>query len=390
MNTTVHQFIQFVENNKDINTKEEMIENVCKHFAMIKDGRAVYHTNFFAVVFCYSKNNSFSNVVLSLSKLEKYDHIPCFVVLIKKDLDNVIYLINTTFLDKISHSSQDLRIDNIRGSILGSNIRKELPEISKKNVPTDFDDLFSYHQGFTWQENIERLVESTNNIKPNVGKIELDEFEQENLFESPERASEFISSNDYNILLQDLRNRCEAVKDAIFVASHIDNVNIRGRLIEVLITSDNEERSKLLQNLGNVEQLLPTYDTKNDLGDYVRSFTNSESYTDIKTKILYLDSNPKAYNIDKFLKCMGKDKSVFMFFFVGIDSSGIFNTILCSVFHDKLLNTTLLQHHWSGRGTRGTAQFNGKTINELLNEKPFVNNIDKDKSIDFLRKLLAR
>lgn len=390
MNTIVHQFIQFIDNNKDINTKEEMIENVCKHFAMIKDGRAVYHTNFFAVVFCYSKNNSFSNVVLSLSKLEKYDHIPCFVVLVKKDLENVMYLINTTFLDKISHSSQDLRVDNIRGSILGSNIRKELPEISKKNIPTDFDDLFAYHKGFTWQENIERLVESTNNIKPNVEKTVLDENEQANLFSSPDRAAKFISSNDYSELLQDLRSRCETVKDAILAASRIDNVNIRGRLIEVLITSDNEERCKLLEDLGNVEQLLPTYDTKNDLGDYVRSFTNSDSYTDIKTKILYLDSNPKAYNIDKFLKCMGKEKSVFMFFFVGIDKTGVFNTILCSVFHDKLLNTTLLQHHWSGRGTRGTAQFNGKTINELLNEQPFVNSIDKDKSIDFLHRLLSR
>lgn len=167
MNQIVQDFVKFVENHKEINTKEEMIEIVRKRFALVKDGRAVYHTDFFAVVFCYSKNNSFSNVVLSLSKLEKYDRIPCFVVLVKKDLDNIIYLINTTFLDKISHSSQDLRVDNIRGSFLGSNIRKELEEINKSNKPDDFDELFSYHQGFTWQENIERLVERTNNIKPN-------------------------------------------------------------------------------------------------------------------------------------------------------------------------------------------------------------------------------
>lgn len=132
MNQIVHNFVQLVENNKGINTKEEMIKTVCNSFPMVKDGRAVYHTDFFAVIFCYSKNNSFSNVILSLSKLEKYDHIPCFVVLVKKDLDNVIYLINTTFLDKISHSSQDLRAENIRGSFLGSNIRKELTEIGKK------------------------------------------------------------------------------------------------------------------------------------------------------------------------------------------------------------------------------------------------------------------
>lgn len=298
MNKTVHEFVRLIENNQGVNTKEEMIDIVCQKFAMVKDGRAVYHTDFFAVVFCYSKNNSFSNVVLSLSKLEKYDHIPCFAVLVKKDLDNVIYLINTTFLDKISHSSNDLRVNNIRGSFLGSNIRKELAEIGKRNQPADFDDLFSYHQGFTWQENIERLVESTNNIKPNKEKAVLDEHEKDNLFSAPSRAIDFVRSEDYNTLLDDLRNRCEEVKEAILVASHIDNVNIniRGRLIEVLITSNQEERK----------------------------------------------------------------------------------------------NTTLLQHHWAGKGTRGVAQFNGKTINELLNENPFVNRIDAEDSKRFLKELLER
>ena len=390
MNTLVHEFVELIENNKSINTKEEMIKTVCSNFAMVKDGRAVYHTDFFAVVFCYSKNNSFSNVVLSLSKLKKYDRIPCFVVLIKKDLDNIIYLINSTFLDKISHSSQDLRIDNIRGSFLGGNIRKNIDEIGKCNKPEDFDDLFAYHQGFTWQENIERLVESTNNIKPNKAKVVLDETEIENLFNAPSRAIEFVGSDEYNVLLQDLRKRCDDVKDAILVASHIDNVNIRGRLIEVLITSNQEERYQLLKNLPNIEQFLPTYDTKNELGDYIRHFESTESYTDIKSMVLYLDSNPKAYNIDKFLKCMGREKSVFMFFFVGIDDTGIVNTILASVFHNRLQETTLLQHHWAGRGTRGVAQFNGKTINEMLQEEPFINNIDIEKSKQFLKNLLDR
>ena len=390
MHQIVHNFVEFIENNKELNTKEEMIKTVCDNFAMVKDGRALYHTDFFAVVFCNSKNNSFSNVVLSLSKLEKYDHIPCFVVVVKKDLDNVIYLINTTFLNKISHSSKDLRIDNIKGSLLGSNIRKKIEEIKKSNIPANFDELFSYHQGFTWQENIERLVESTNNIKPNKVKTELDDAERANLFMAPARAINFVHSEDYKALLDDLRKRCEEVKDAILVASHIDNVNIRGRLIEVLITSNPEERHQLLKNLRQVEQVLPTYDTKNDLGDYVRQFDNTDSYTDIKTKVLYLDSNPKAYNIDKFLKCMGKDNSVFMFFFVGIDEDGIVNTILVSVFHDKLLRTTLLQHHWAGKGTRGAAQFNGKIINELLQENPFVNTIDESESKKFLEELLNR
>lgn len=262
--------------------------------------------------------------------------------------------------------------------------------MEKNNIPADFDDLFSYHQGFSWQENIERLVESTNNIKPNKVKEVLDETEQSNLFNAPQRAKNFVESDDYNTLLNDLRNRCEEVKDAIVVASHIDNVNIRGRLIEVLITSNQKEQAQLLKDLSHVEHLLPTYDTKNELGDYVRNFSDSDSYTDVKTKVLYLDSNPKAYNIDKFLKCMGKNKSVFMFFFVGIDETGIVNTVLASVFHNKLQKTTLLQHHWAGKATRGTAQFNGKIINELLKEKSFVNTIDVETSKQFLKELLDR
>lgn len=390
MNQKVHEFVQLIENNRGLNTKEEMIETVSKQFPLVKEGRTLYHTPFFAVVFCYSKNKSFSNVVLSLSKLKKYDHIPCFVVLVKRDLDNAIYMMNTTFLDKISHSSRNLRVDNIRGSFLGSNIRKEFEEIGRSNDPSDFDDLFAYHQGFTWQENIERLVEHTNNIKPNKVKAELDEVERDNLFKAPERAKKFVESEDYNILLDDLRDRCEKAKDAILVASHIDNINIRGRLLEVLITSNPDERTQLLMELGQIEQLLPTYDTKNDLGDYVRCFENSDTYVDIKTKILYLNSNPKAYNIDKFLKYMGKEKTVFMFFFVGVDVTGAVSTILVSVFHDKLLETTLLQHHWAGKSTRGTAQFNGKTINELLKEDPFVNKIDESESKKFLEELLDR
>ena len=390
MDQIVYKFINLIENNKSINTKEEMIKIVCNSFTMNTDGRAIYHTKFFAVVFCYSKNKSFSNVVLSLSKLHKYDSIPCFVVLIRKDLDNVIYLINTTFLDKISHSSKDLSVDNIRGSFLGSNIRKELPEIKKRNVPNDFEELFSYHQGFTWQENIERLVESTNNIKPNKVKVELNQAEETNLFNAPSRAINFVQSQDYCTLLNDLRNRCEEVKDAILVASRIDNVNIRGRLIEVLISSNKEECNKLLQNLDKSKDYLPTYDTKNDLGDYARNFTNFDVYTDIKTKILYLDSNPKAYNIDKFLKCMGKDNSVFMFFFVGIEETGVIKTALISVFHEELQKTTLLQHHWAGKTTRGVAQFNGKKINELLKEDSFVNNINEEESKQFLINLLNR
>ena len=95
--------------------------------------------------------------------------------------------------------------------------------------------------------------------------------------------------------------RCEKCKNEILVASHIENVNIRGRLIESLITADDDERDSIVRNLKYLEQALPAYDTKNGLGDYCVEFDNLCTYTDIKTKVVYLASNPKAYNIDKFL-----------------------------------------------------------------------------------------
>lgn len=393
MNHQVHDFVNFICDNNALNTKEELIALAQERFNLTQDGKALYRNDYFCCRFCYSKNKSFSNVVLSLSRLEKYDHIPCFVVIVRKDLDNLIYMINSTFIDKISHSSQKLSLTNIRGSFLGGNIRKDISELNKRNEPKDFDDLFAYHQGFTWQENLERLVEKTHNIKPTKKKVTLTEDEERRLLDSPSRAVAFVSSEDYRTLSQDLNSRCKEVKDAIICSAHIENTNVRGRLIEVLITSSPEERVRLLKDLREIEKELPTYDTKNDIGDYVRSFSNTKTYTDIKTKVLYLGSNPKAYNIDKFLTCMSESDSVFMFYFVGIDESDEVTTALVSVYDSRLIDNTIPQMHWSGRGTRGSAQLNGSCINNLLEqsyEGVFTNKIEVEKSCEFLKTLLRR
>ena len=161
-------------------------------------------------------------------------------------------------------------------------------------------------------------------------------------------------------------------------------------MIESLITSDDKERKFLIENLRTIESALPAYDTKNGLGDYRVEYKDADTYTDIKTKIVYLNSNPKAYNIDKFLKQMADTRSVFMFFFIGINENNIFNTLLCSVYHNKLIDNTILQYHWSGRSTRGTTQFNGTALDEMLKSEDFYNEIDEEKAKDFLIKLIAR
>lgn len=389
MNSKCKEFVEYIVNGAPQHNKQAVEDDVCAHFHLTLD-RKVYHNEYFAVRFSYSKSDSdtFSNTVLSLSALEKYDKIPFFVVLVRKSSPNLILLANTTFLKKISHSSQELSMTNIKGSFNGSDIMRDFNH--RKNAPENFDYLFAVHQGMDWEDNLFRLVEASSNIKPVNQKFEPTEAERTNIFASINRACTFVKSDNFRILEDDLNERRNKCKREILVASHIENTNIRGRLIESLITSNDIERQHIISNLHNLEAALPSYDTKNGLGDYYREFDNGNTYTDIKTKIVYLNSNPKAYNIDKFLQKMAGSKSVFLFFFIGIDGSSKFKTLLCSVYHGNLIDNTVLQFHRAGRNTRGVAQFNGTAIDEMLKDESFVNEIDVAKSEAFLNKLLNR
>lgn len=389
MNLRCKEFVDYIVNHAPQHNKQVVEDNVCAHFNLTKD-RKVYHNEYFAVRFSYSKSasDSFSNTVLSLSALEKYDKIPFFVVLVRQSSTNLILLANTTFLKKISHSSQELSMTNIKGSFNGSDIMRNYD--NRQNAPENFDYLFALHQGLDWEDNLSRLVDASSSIQPVNQKFEPTETEKSNIFDSISRASAFVSSKQFNVLEDDLNERCNKCRKEILIASHVENTNIRGRLIESLITSDDVERQQIINNLHNLEAALPSYDTKNGLGDYYREFDNGDTYTDIKTKVIYLNSNPKAYNIDKFLMQMADSKSVFLFFFIGVNEESIFKTLLCSVYHGKLIDNTFLQFHWAGRNTRGAAQFNGTAIDEMLNEQSFVNDIDTTKSETFLQELLNR
>lgn len=389
MNSRCKEFVDYIVNHAPQYNKQVVEDDVCTHFNLTKD-RKVYHNEYFAVRFSYSRSDSdsFSNTVLSLSALEKYDKIPFFVVLVRQSSTNLILLANTTFLKKISHSSQELSMTNIKGSFNGSDIMRDYD--NKTNTPDNFDYLFAVHQGLDWEDNLSRLVDASSNIKPVNQKFIPSDAESNNIYESVSRAVDFISSDNFSVLEDDLNERCNKSRKEILIASHIENTNIRGRLIESLITSDDEERQHIINNLHNLEAALPSYDTKNGLGDYYREFNNGDTYTDIKTKVIYLNSNPKAYNVDKFLKQMADSKSVFLFFFIGVDEKSIFKTLLCSVYHEKLIDNTILQFHWAGRSTRGAAQFNGIAIDEMLKETNFTNNICVDKAKSFLNQLLDR
>lgn len=386
MNQVVKEFVDFVVS--DVcpqHDKAKVKSAVQEKFSLVAD-RSVFYCDYFAVRISYTKTKSFSNTVLSLSSLQKYDSIPFFVVLVSAVDGNKVFLANTTFLSKISHSSQQLAMTNIKGSFNGSDIIRVYQGI--ENNAHNFQKLYAYHQAFSWNDNLKRLVESTSGIVPTGKRLDINAEMRKKIYQSIERAKSFIASTHFSELEFDLNTRVKKCANSILVTSHIENVNIRGRLIEALITSGDAERKMLMQVLAKEESNLPIYDTKNGLGDYRVTFDNGDTYTDIKTKIVYLGSNPKAYNIDKFLETMAEEKSVFFLYFIGIAETGILNTILCSVYHKDLIAATIKQFQWAGRNSRGVTQFKGETLDKLLKNENFKNEIDIMQARKFIDTLI--
>lgn len=214
-----------------------------------------------------------------------------------------------------------------------------------------------------------RLVEETNNISPTGHKYEVSEASRLKILEAPERAIRFVASDDAVTLKRELDEKVGRHKNEIILAALIENINVRGRIIEYLIAGEDEAlRQEIIQALQTkgTSHGIPAFKTENDLGDYQRIFENFFTETDVKTKIMILSSNPKAYNLDKILEFLSHEKSVFLFYFVGVDPTRIVNTVLISMFQTDLLRSTILLKHWSGRNSRGVTQFEGKRIGDLI------------------------
>ncbi|MBP9827864.1 hypothetical protein KBC55_01790 [Patescibacteria group bacterium] len=379
----VLDLIAFLKAKDGIGNKASLMKAVLDQFRLTKD-RSVYYSEHLAIRFSSSGSTSFSNTVLSLSNLQKFDELPFLVCLVTPNT-NVIYLANSTFLIKISHSSQQLRIDNIRGSFNGSDICKVFNDLP--NSPENFEKLFAIHEELGFAENLPRLVEATTGIVPSGKKFDVSNEGKKMILSAPERAVEFINSSEYIELKTHLDEMVARYKDEILIAGFIENVNIRGRIIEYLIAGEDEElRATLVSELRKEGSKVSRFATKNDLGDYVRIFDKFHTATDVKTKIMVLKSNPKAYNIDKILHFLTHEKSVFMFYFIGIEPNKIVAQVLVSVFQKDLLRSTILLKHWAGRNSRGVTQFEGETIHKLILSSN--NDIDLKESKKFLRELI--
>ncbi|MCB0094300.1 MAG: hypothetical protein KDE46_01215 [Caldilineaceae bacterium] len=255
------------------------------------------------------------------------------------------------------------------------------------NTPNNFERLFAIHESIGFDGNLLRLVEATNNIAPTGKKFEITDTGRSILFNSPNRAKEFIASDDFITLKSELDSLVERFRNEILLAALIENVNIRGRIIEYLIAGEDKIlRQEIIQALQKNEKGLPEFRTANELGDYHRVFERFITETDVKTKIMILSSNPKAYNIDKILGFLSEEHTVFLFYFVGVDPTRIANTVLISMFQEDLLGGTITLKHWAGRNSRGVTQIEGKTVESLIQNPR--SNINLENADTFLNKLV--
>lgn len=326
--------------------------------------RSVYVGEGFAIRFSAASGPSFSNVVLSLSALRNHDNVPFIVVIARPDTTEFL-LANSTFLKKISHSSHQLRLDNVRGSFLGHDILRQYEGID--NCPENFDELFALHEEFTWDENLERLVDATSQISGTGRRFSPTPIQQEAILRSPSLAASLLADTEYLHLKQELAGIVSEQSALILEHGLIDNVNQRGNSIEQAIT-------------GGINA--------HGLADMVRQLSGRVGvHLEIKTKLMDRASSPKAYNIDKALEILSRGNAVIAICFVGINLAAKRVTAsTVSIFDRSVLDATRIQFHWAGRNSRGVTQLTGNFSRVF--DPEYTESIDEVAAGRFLRRLL--
>lgn len=327
-------FIAAADNNK------QTVKNAVKDkFCLIKNG-AFLTNNTFTICFSSTKAaGSCSNTVAAFKKIISYDEKPIFCCLTTPTTNN-LYLINTSFINKVSHSSKNLSKTKYTGSINFSDILQTPMALSNK--PCNFTELFNKHLTRNKQTVINHIIENTSNIEPSKDKIMFSLKEVKDILSYPEREREFLTSLGYKNLYSIVKNR-------------VKQINLEDK---TSLTSILKEQEKVRGD--GIEKLYTKGITDHSFIDYEYKINTYNVGIDIKSIMLNKSSNPKGYDITKLLTHISSNKNnIYLILFLGCDeiSKQISTFYLASIFNDTL--TGSIQTAWSGRDSRGTIQFDG-------------------------------
>lgn len=305
-----------------------------------------------------------SNTICGFRKIVKYDDVPCVSCNVRPK-EAEFSLMNTTFIKKVSHSSQKLTVNKMRGSINHTDIMKEVEEI--KNDPCNFVKLLKIHRSVYQKDNIERIVNSTLDIKPSKEKFTPTEKERKRLFASPFLSKAIAGSDEYRDINNKLHQKVQSEHDRIIECAKQNNAKNRGDGIEEIITGKKPDHG---------------------LCDVIESIYDETSVgIGIKTKIVSDGSNPTLYSIDKVLQWLA-DGSIFALFIIEVDSNNkVIRKILLSIFDRTIIEASTIQQHWSGRNARGHTQLEFSKCYNIFDDD-YSESIDINFSKKYIKKLL--
>lgn len=363
MKYEIIQAITEISNTLEKPIKKDLLIKIFQDQFNFKLDRRIYYNDEICIRFSSAKNG-YSNTFLGLQKIVNKNQIPIIACIVRENYCEFM-LANLTFIKSVSHSSRNLTLRNIKGSVNLSNIERSYQGI--ENVPVNFQRLFQLHQDLQIVDNLARIIDANKNIQPTKSKFLPTLTDRDQIFNSVVFYKNFEKSDSFLSLKNELEEKVVTNKEEILKISITDNVNIRGNLIEQLITEGTNHH---------------------DLGDYYRKFTNIEIVIDIKSKMLDLQSAPKAYNIDKLLKSLSNGNFYFGYFFIGVDKiNKIIKTKLISFLDSRLIKSTIIQHHWAGRNTRGVTQLSSGY--ETVLDQEYSSIIEDNIANEFLNKLIS-
>jgi hypothetical protein len=332
------RFLQQYYSKHESISKTKIIDDVAKALELRYAKPVFFDPNGgYACRFSYSSTSGFSNTVLGLSRLWEFDRTLPFIVCVLRPKSYELFLANTTFLKKISHSSQNLTYSNIRGSFNGSDIMRAYNGIA--NTPENFNTLYNIHKEVDPSHNLSRLVAETNLIAGTKERFPLDTMTKQHIRHGVIESLTNSETQELDSIKNELDKRVDDLRERILQLAYEerDNVNIRGNSIEQLITRD--------MNSHNLEDL--EFELEN----------GKRVLIEIKTSIINRQSSPTFYNIDKLFAELSDGNTYFYAFviFIDLDNKTV-GTELVNCFDKRLLTNIAVQRHWSGRNSRGATQ----------------------------------
>jgi len=369
----LEEILNFFDETQNISNKDELQSRFVERFGAVRESsRGIFDLPDKSVSVRFTQNNkttsgNASNTVIAIAKIFPRDEHPILSVMVTAG-KNYVRLMNSSFIDKIAHSSKNATDDKLRGSINYSNIMKEFEGIA--NERENIHALFELHSEHDFWENYERIYGQTSSIQGKRPRFTPSESQKVILQSSHQRSYEFFNSSYFQELSNDLKQRVERNSKAIIIASTFVNAKMRGEIIEHLITSDDDTKlSELRLCLEN--NTMPNFTNPHGLADYERIFGNTKAGTDIKTKVMYLPSQPKGFSIDEILLYLSEENTVFLFYWVGIEKDESLRLQLLPVFESNMLKKSRIQKHWSGINRRGHIQFDDKAIKDVLSTSDY-------------------